>query len=264
MNRSATARPEGARAFSIIEVLVVIGVLFVLVGIALPLLSRSVSKARGVGSLSRARQMGLAVSDFAAGHKDEVPVLFAPKYALAYEEQEQIPLLGRVLRGNWFDNRGRYHNALPDYLPADVLAEPECEFDQFPTRSGTVTSLATNYHLAGTFYAEPAFFNLPTQRGPEQWRAQKLGAVAFPSLKGMIRQSMVFSESGWRQGFPACCTGDVKSAIIWADLSGTMDVQGNLRPGVPNFWGSTSGPLTYLDTGIPIDATQDGNLGRDK
>src|SRR5687767_7756899 len=73
--------PRGGRmrrkhAFTLVELLVVIGIIALLVGILLPALNRARQSANSVWCLSNLRQMGTAMFMYAQAHKDRLPLSY--------------------------------------------------------------------------------------------------------------------------------------------------------------------------------------------
>src|SRR5689334_19974171 len=61
-------------AFTLVELLVVIGIIAILVGILLPTLSRARESAKKTACLSNLKQLGDAFRLYAAGNKDAMPI----------------------------------------------------------------------------------------------------------------------------------------------------------------------------------------------
>ncbi len=72
MSRSAT------RAFTLVELLVVIGIIAVLIGVLLPALSKAREQAKTVQCASRLRNLGQAVLMYANENKGKFPQTYAP------------------------------------------------------------------------------------------------------------------------------------------------------------------------------------------
>ena len=74
MQRAPRARVRGPRAFTLVELLVVIGIIAVLVALLLPSLNKARQQSRKVKCLSNLKQIGAAVLMYAGENKGQVPV----------------------------------------------------------------------------------------------------------------------------------------------------------------------------------------------
>src|SRR2546423_12269768 len=66
--------PPRRRAFTLVELLVVIGIIALLVAILLPALSRAKQQANAVACASDMRQVYMAMFQYAADNKDHLPI----------------------------------------------------------------------------------------------------------------------------------------------------------------------------------------------
>src|SRR5262245_1864782 len=67
-------QPRPSRGFTLVELLVVIGIIAVLIGILLPSLSKAQESARRTQCLSNLRQLGMSLTEYALRNKDQVPI----------------------------------------------------------------------------------------------------------------------------------------------------------------------------------------------
>ena len=69
-------RPPNARGFSLVELLVVIGIIAVLIGILLPALTKARESSARTVCLSNLRQLGTALREYSIRYNDQVPIGF--------------------------------------------------------------------------------------------------------------------------------------------------------------------------------------------
>lgn len=251
------------RAFTLAELLVTLGVLSLLASLAAHGLSNARVKSRELGSMSNIRQHGVLVQAYSQSNRDLPPVLFRPEVALYPDGPWQtVEVEGEPVRGSWFENARRYHVLLDRDAVSGIAFDPSrpSHLRVHYRRTGTC-----DYSIALTFYASRDFWNRWTQSGVSQFVPQRLTSVSFPSQKGFMRQSVVYTIAAFPEGCGACCGHNEPSAVLWADGSATHEAQSALRPGEPNFYHyGNLAPPTYWSSGVPIDATKDGVFGRDK
>ena len=251
-------------AFSLPELLIVIGIIGVLIAMSFPVLGKTKQSAWEVVSLSNIRQIGMALQQYASSNKESVPVLYRPELGF---DDEDPPFMYETQWGNvpgwWFLQTGLYQLALDEPLPAEIVfapahAEPATEWEHL---------FQPSYFISESFYADRAYWNRFTQEGPSQWAGQRFDLVAFPSAKGLMVQTSR-PDLQTQTGGPsiACCSDDLPpTAVLWSDLSAQTLVVGSLIPGEPNFYHhGGSGFGSYLNDGSPIMNTKDGIFGRDR
>ncbi len=254
-----------ARGFSLVELLAVLGISLVVISLLMPAASRGRSAARQVTALSRCRDLAVLVTFYAGDYRDAPPVLFKPAYTWGRDQRQEIVLDGHTIRGHWFNNAQFFHLALNPPPPAEAIRDPANPRRTSFEVHGVNTSAFSDFSIAECFYADPAFYQRATQVGPQQWAAQRLTSVQFPSQKGFLKQQTVYDRPGVVAGYPACCYAGVRSAVVWADLAATIEAQGELRIGAPNFWHhGLPGALPFWAHGAPIDSTIDGVRGTDR
>ena len=255
------------RAFSLVEVLVVIGLILVLLSLAIPGLAGVRRQAREISALSSIRTMGQGLHQYATDSMDLVPA-FLPKTSFFIRQGGKWPevLYRNIrLRGGWFDHSALYHLAFSPLLPWGVNRAPGAP-NNLPsvTIDGVRSAYYTDFRLSDSFYAEPSYWEFGRQRGPEQWGAQRLISVAFPSRKALLWQTRSFPGPGG--GVELGFLGNVPGAILWADQSASEEVLRKLREGGPvnHFHPGIGSPAPADARGLPVRDTEHGILGVDR
>ncbi|MBL8875383.1 MAG: type II secretion system protein [Phycisphaerae bacterium] len=258
----------GGRGFTLIELLVVMGTVAILIALVVPGLMGVRRQAKSLTDLEKIRNLGIGIQVYAGNFKDLPPVVFPPVFVNPSMNAPPVTVevRGAKVAGAWFDNPIKYHLLL-DPLPLrdEVLAAGATKkVPAVKTRDGLTPSLP-HFFISDVFYADPEYWTRDKQVGPSQWRAQPLSSVQFPSSKGLMWQSKVFTAKGFPDGVAGCCTNGVKTAILWADLSATLEVMGKLRWGVPNGWHhGVAGATPPTVDAPPIYSTELGVLGIDR
>ncbi len=98
MGRWRGHRPAGARAFSLVELLVVLAIVSLLAALLLPVLARARVRAQGVVCAGQLRQLGIAVRLYATDHVDFLPR--SQHSAFAHKERPWGSALAPYLGGS--------------------------------------------------------------------------------------------------------------------------------------------------------------------
>lgn len=189
-------------AFTLVELLVVIGIIAILVSILLPALNKARESGKSVRCLSNLRQMGVALSIYQS------------------EWDGFIPLLDYQQRGSWGSHLSGFDQTLFRYLSRSGATTDafKCPFDLTEHRFGV-----SNY----TSYAIP----LPSVIGASQW-AYQLNPPLF-----YVNPRNVFLDSAAKRRDPtrAVYAADNHSPR-WGQAS-WVRAQGQGKYMVPNdFW----------------------------
>jgi type II secretory pathway pseudopilin PulG len=119
------------RAFTLVELLVVTGIIAVLVGVLIPVLSRARENARRVGCASNMRQLATAFLMYANDNRQRFPFSAAAASPWPHDPYPEDWI-------HWQDGRNLADSALARYLAAgaglsDVLRCPSDDFDRRET-----------------------------------------------------------------------------------------------------------------------------------
>jgi type II secretory pathway pseudopilin PulG len=257
---------ERTRAFTIPEVCVVMAVVILLVALALPALRRARGEAHAAATIQQVKAIAAGLWTYAADYRDSVPVFLPPIEAYAHRDPVFMgEVFGRVYGGYWFDHSLYYHIAFSPPLPMDTLLAPNSDWTRPEVTQGIRSTRVTTFWLSSTLYTDPEYWQRFGQRGPSQWRGQRLTNTRYPSLKGVLLQTHNYSDPGLRHNQTVPTWPNVRGAVAWADASVTMPYQRDLIPGIPNYFDHWQrSPPSFLSDGWPVHQTEWGIWGRDR
>lgn len=251
------------QAFTLVETMCVVLVVAVLVGLALPLLSRVRSKGDGVRVLANLREIGTALTMYADSSRDGVPVFFRPLPALMpRDEPQRVDLDGTPAIGHWFDHSFLYHAALRPALPFTTISVPGRPIDDAAT--STLGTLFADLQLSESFYATPEFWRSSRNQSPIGLRQQRWSDLLFPSDKGVVSQRTAYRDPRVQHRQLMTTNTRAESGVLWGDMSAAQVRQGLLNPGVPNTLDHTASPGNPSDSAMPVIRTRGGTRGRDR
>lgn len=121
------ARPN---AFTLVELLVVIGIIAVLIAILLPSLGKARDAAKRTACLSNLRQAHLAFVLYANANRDQVPLGY--RKAKQYNSMLFSATSGKFVLFGWLHERGLLGDGRAFYCPAEV--NPAFEYDSAVNR----------------------------------------------------------------------------------------------------------------------------------
>ncbi len=252
------------RAFSLIELLVVVSVVLIILGLALPAIGHARHRAREAAALASLRTISSTTWTYALAARDLPPTFFPPREGyFGRDDPHRVVVNGRSLSGYWFDHSVYYHCAFSPPLPRPVLLAPASTRTAVEHVENVQTRAYAEHRIASVFYAEPEFWTIAGQRSDRQWRPQPVSKVRFPSLKGLLYQHTVYNAPQMPPRYTVPNYPRGRGGVAWADHSATITAQADLRPGIPNTFDHYRATNWLLD-GAPIDTTEQGVHGRDR
>jgi len=248
-NGRSTALSRGG--FTLIEALLVIAIIAILVALTLPALSKSRGAATKSRELHLGRQLGLALSAYAAEHRDSFPF-----FARRRDPLGPITIRGFRVSGRFFQHQRWFWASavVPEYFGADrSIIEPNGRADYLQNTLGYPEFIiASNYQITSNAFASADFWR-DGPAGAAPWLnldylvPTRHSHLAFPSQKALI-----FLGIGGSAGEPS----DRLNFVGLGDNSARIVDRNSLDPdnAVQRPWGVA---------GLPLEATRNGFAGRD-
>ncbi|MDQ7012304.1 MAG: MauE/DoxX family redox-associated membrane protein [Planctomycetota bacterium] len=247
----AAAGTNTRRAFTLLELILMIAILGLLVALLLPALGRARNSAREVVSTTNLRSHGQTINAYLGDWDDTFPAFTDPKVTYTIFRHEN-----RILRLSYFDAHAFWNFALaPEYYEGQLLHK------SFFAPLTSPSYVMTDYLYSCTFLAGSSFWEQERRTGPDQWRAVRAYEVDFPSSKGVYfapndgeivwKDDIPSVEPGERQGI-ACVDGSAEFRVADAFL------------GPPYPTGEGDWPGSFHKSGAdPVMHTISGSRGRD-
>jgi prepilin-type N-terminal cleavage/methylation domain-containing protein len=216
--------PKPTRAFTLIEVLVVVGIIAILISLSIPALAHIRQSGRMQVTLSNLRQSALAMTNYTAMYKGQLiyPIQAAPEgtYITSHASGRQIFL--------------RTHFQLSSLWSVILANAGTLDSESSPTNYSVhpITGKPDNGHIFScSLLAHPEFWNPLTRLADQtQWVPPTIDSVRFPSKKVMF-----FSNADHKRVFSAGVIPNVDPRVYapFALIDGSVrQIQSTkIRPG---------------------------------
>lgn len=243
------------RGWTLIELLVTVGIVAVLIALTAPALRFVNDAARELKSLSYLRTHAQAMSSYTAGSQDAYPIFLEPTNLNVLDVGPgNLPLV-RYFDAHWTWHifLGREGHALP--YDAEIYRSPRSIEAHAP-----LSPYRTDYAYPCVFVAKPSFWKQETRVfGTSQYGVTRSGDVAYASSKALVVEMWPFVDD-------AASSAARRSLLVaMVDGSASGVSRGDLRRGYPKGDGAEFlrfGAVHFNDD-PPALHTVDGVHGRD-
>ncbi len=239
-------RDPGTRAFTIIELLVVVAVIGVLLAVSAPALRYVSQSAVDAANLARLRQHTQVFQMYSHDYDQQYPLI------MKIGQPWDFVRLGRYLvKTDYFSSYYSWAFALAaGYYEDDPYSEVFQPVESVFSAHRRV-ELVTPFWYSSSFLADPKFWNYSTRTGPDQWRSTRQTEVRFTSKKILFYTGDQFARYSDVSLTPAFTDGS-------ASVVRARDLRESYRMGTGPWPGRG-----HLNGGIPGMHTIDGVHGRD-
>jgi prepilin-type N-terminal cleavage/methylation domain-containing protein/prepilin-type processing-associated H-X9-DG protein len=203
VSRHTNRRPRPPSAFTLVELLVVVGIIAILMALLIPALARARKQAQQVACLSNLRQLGAAFIAYTQDHRGSVP---APANGIREQAEDWV---------YWQPGRDETAGRIFNYLDKDlrVLTCPSGVPDR-PGQPPYPYSYSVNHHFTGD--ASYGVFGQAWSTSP-----CRLAEVVDSSRKVMVIEEDVvgITDGMW-------CAGSIDSNLLWTVLVSVVHDKG--------------------------------------
>jgi type II secretory pathway pseudopilin PulG len=198
--------------FTLLELLVVLGIVMILLGILLPSLAGTRRSAAQVACAMEMRSMAAAVATYAIDFRDHIPFVYEPRSStdnleigwVGLDGSTEIPPHGYPTSGNFWiesmrDAFGGSYISDAVLCSEDTISVPAAEWVAAergidPTQVG----VPMVRRIPPAFYLTPEFLSEDRERiGSQACKTATLSSVRFPSRKALIVEWRGFHTPGF-------------------------------------------------------------------
>lgn len=268
------------RAFTLVELLLSIGILAILIGLLIPVLSSTMLRSNEAVCQAEMHQLGTTITVYCNDNKGVMPFPLGKDRAgnALFPDGEPIPAgyFSAVANHWWLAMKDEFDSSpLHDGLtcPSDTVSEPRTEYTahELGLEPGTFNPPLVRT-ISRAFYYPPAALGADNIADQHTWeRVARLDEARFPSTKAMLVEDEPFHDTftfddqyivSASMPFRRMVTASDGSTQLRsiADAANPVLISLDVPPNYPG------DPQTFLDNQRLLAAfhfTRDGVLGRD-
>jgi len=249
IRKGTSQMPRGAAAgFTLVETLLVIMLIAILIGLALPFLGGARDKAHEVGALALIRGHGQIMQTYSVDYAGYFPVVGHP------DRPTTVEVGGREIELTYWHADFQWVYALANGYYDGRLGHPSLYPPGYEDGGSP-------FMYTESFLAAPQFWSPQTRTGRTQWRPVPAALASYPSAKGLLtswasRVPVQGQAASYR--FP----DDMPQETAFVDGSAKTIKRGDFLPWMQTGEGDYSGHRT-TPFGWPVLHTLQGAQGRD-